>query len=586
MKRFYITTIFAVAALLLCVGCVEKQRAQPGDFKLLSSVTDGKILLDCREGASTTIDIFARYDWDILSTEGFVCMPSSGVATESTSIDIVALSDNNTTDTVKLGDLNFRLLSTRFIGLSVYQLPRMMVDRRRVILSSNAGAENSVYVTTDEPFEVVYDEGQPFRATVDSENKSVTIAATVSNDLEQDITLGKLTIRLIDEPACSAEIEILQRHSDTPQTILYYLLGTSLKAYYQRNMSDIVEALSANVQGKSRVIAVAQSSTTDAALYEFRYDAETGSAVKEKVRDIKLTLPYDAALLTKIMNEAFSYAPARQYGLVIGSHGTGWLPKKSSEVEKMLMRMGSSYEKFWLKREDALPTRHIGDNATTVQYDISELAAAIKGCGIKLEYIIFDACYMSNIESNYILRGVADYIVGSPCEVMAQGMPHDLILPHLLLNGGLSYDLDAICRIYVDTYRNSTSPWAAVAMTVSSEMEALAACMKRVNGAAKVDSFTFDTVQYYEGLSEHLFYDLEDYVRQSCADAEVVEQFKAQLAKSVVSRYHTDNFYTVYGNEHHIPIVYYSGVTTSVGNEEYAAQWRETEWYRDTEANE
>ena len=61
--------------------------------------------------------------------------------------------------------------------------------------------------------------------------------------------------------------------------------------------------------------------------------------------------------------------------------------------------------------------------------DISELAAAIDGSGVRFDYLLFDACFMSSVEALYDLRRAADYIVASPCEVMAHGFPYTTSTP-------------------------------------------------------------------------------------------------------------------------------------------------------------
>ena len=108
--------------------------------------------------------------------------------------------------------------------------------------------------------------------------------------------------------------------------------------------------------------------------------------------------------------------------------------------------------------------------------------------------------------------------------------------------------------------------------------------MKAVNSAAIKDNFSLQNVQYYEGQDPHSFYDLGDMVEQSCADVEVAATFKAQLDKTVTSRYHTDKFYSAYGsnNIYYHNINYYSGISTSAMVSHYSADWQQTAWYKAT----
>ena len=170
---------------------------------------------------------------------------------------------------------------------------------------------------------------------------------------------------------------------------------------------------------------------------------------------------------------------------------------------------------------------------------------------------------------------------------MGAGFPYALVVPYMLTQGGTSYDLDKICRNYVDYYRSSAStPSACIAVTHTETLEALAEAMKAVNSATIKSDFSLDNVQYYEGQDPHSFYDLGDIVEKSCANSDVAAAFKEQLDKSVTSRYHTDQFYSAYGSHnkyyHDINSESYSGITTSAMVEHYAYDWSQTAWYKAT----
>ena len=153
------------------------------------------------------------------------------------------------------------------------------------------------------------------------------------------------------------------------------------------------------------------------------------------------------------------------------------------------------------------------------------------------------------------------------------------------MNGGKEYDLDKICKEYVNYYETeAVTPSACVAVTHTDELEALAQAMKAVNQAGIKADFSLNNVQYYEGQDPHSFYDLGDLVEQSCADSAVAAAFKEQLDKTVTSRYHTKKFYSGFGanNKYYFDINYYSGISTSAMVEHYSADWQQTAWYKAT----
>lgn len=676
MKIFrYILPLYT---LLLFGSCIKSgQRASSNDLMLISGIKNHCLYLDGREGATTTFSFTAKHDWEIIDYKGFECLPSSGpkcIAGETVTVTATTLQANNSADTILLSGLNFKLLSTRFVGVSAYQLPiicfpkgnqarvdassgskatvviasnaedielvvtgeivatlsgkssknehivtitsttdnnlttdriigsvgfkvdgamqagkievvqtsAIVMDRSTVLLPGTAGGENMLTISSE--FDVdVYSSSNLFTIT-ENGNKSYTIKAKEANTTAEEISLGEIEVKLKDDSGCKSTIEVRQRIAKAPQTIIAYFIGTALQYYFNNNVDKILEALNQNIQKEARIVAICTTSATDATMYELRYDRNLGKAVKEKIKELQLYTPYDSALFESNIRNALLFAPAERYALVVGSHGLGWISKYSNIVpSRALMQLGISPNDLWQRDKDAEITRHLGDKTPT-RYDIMEIASAIKANNISFDYILFDACFMGNIESVYELRDVTKYIIGSPCEVMGAGFPYAKIIPHMLTNSGTSYDLDKLCHDYVEYYRTeAATPSACVAITHTAELEALASAMKKINAAGIKDDFSLSNVQYYEGLSAHSFYDLEDMVEQSCADETAASEFKRQLEKTVTSRYHTDRFYTAYGGgTHYHDIKYYGGISTSAMVDHYYADWKITAWYRAT----
>lgn len=681
MKRIsYI--LFLIAVGLSVAGCEKTEPAEQGSI-VVGGISDRTLLIGGSEGSTATFSITAKYDWEILRTDGFVCTPSKGYAGTDIAITASATQANNTSEAVYLGELTFKLKSTKFSGISVYQQPQIIVeygydkvyaeanagseatirfssstpdfkvepsdglryeftqrdtqkgkyriavsarsdnftneavkvgeigfsvngirqsgivevfqqpairiDKSRVMLSGYAGAQNTFQVIT--PFEFgVAASSQNFSMT-SGDGNTVVVTANAANGSDDDIPLGKAEVYLAADRSCSASVDVFQRTGIAPQTVLFYFIGTSLQSHFNNNIGNAVKALDANIQGKSRVLVFIQSSTTSASLYELQYDPESGAGIREKIRDYAVPAKFTQQMLADNLADMIAFAPARSYGLIIGTHGKGWIPKSGAgSFSRNARRLAQ--ERIWTTVDGAPQMRHMGDSATT-QFNTDEFAAAVESTGVKMDYIIFDACFMSNIESLYDMRRTADRIVASPCEVMGTGFPYKAIMPLLLTNGGTGYDLDAVCRTFVDYYEaNSTAIYrsACSALIDCSQIDALAQAMKRVNEAG-TQEFDLNELQAYEGISSyynptHIFYDLEDYVRRSCADPDAVKAFSEQLDKTVSSRYHTERFYSAYNGLANA-INYYSGITTSAPMEldpksAYIEEWRQTAWYRAT----
>lgn len=158
--------------------------------------------------------------------------------------------------------------------------------------------------------------------------------------------------------------------------------------------------------------------------------------------------------------------------------------------------------------------------------------AAILPKDRKLDFLIFDACFMSCVEVAYDLRHAAQYIIASPTEIMGDGFPYGTVAPLFFRE---TLDPQAICSAFVDHYRNLTTPEnggsASIALIKTSEMDALASAARDVfalNPAPVVDA---GSVQYLELLPNHVFYDLEDYLSQFASGTSQFEAFQRQLAK-------------------------------------------------------
>ena len=175
---------------------------------------------------------------------------------------------------------------------------------------------------------------------------------------------------------------------------------------------------------------------------------------------------------------------------------------------------------------------------------------------------------------------------------MAAGFNYTDILPHLLADAGTSYDLPGVCNEYYDYYMNrATTKSGCIALTVTGELEPLAAIVKEIE--TKYPGKTYDRAQLqtYEGLDEHVFYDLQGYIEAICDEEDpLLDKFRAQMGKAfpTESRLHTPSFYSVYGlgdapnGMHTIEDGKYSGVTTSAPCERFAPEWAQTSWYRAT----
>lgn len=280
--------------------------------------------------------------------------------------------------------------------------------------------------------------------------------------------------------------------------------------------------------------------------------------------------PLEPAAMRQIIAEALHLAPAEHYGLVLWSHSTGWIPKD--------LEMTSGESRLRAAPDNDLRTKWFGAEAKTDgtnsyhHMDYSELAAVLENFG--WDYIIADACLCASVETAYDLRRAADFLVGSPTEVLSEGFPYDRMLP-LLFTGRtarqISFDVaESFLSYYRDEYMFSGRycPYATITVADLSQMDSLACAARPLLARMKKDSLSTQDVQVYDGRRNSLFFDFDSFVRENVALSEDDPQyrdFRIQLEKTVPYLGHTDFFYsTMSGGGVSIRVKEYCGLATFI----------------------
>lgn len=377
------------------------------------------------------------------------------------------------------------------------------------------------------------------------------------------------------------------------QSLIFYLTGQSLQHYFKRyNIPEICEAIDNDILYDSRLFVHVQSSdnSTEALLIEYWYNLETQSSCADTLRRYPNCNTIEKAHIVKVIDDVAEIAPSNRYAMVLGSHGGGWVSSEyknftsyesGDDEGELFAEKSAATQHFDLlhKSDGADATRWFGENMGDVA-EISVWAEAFKEASVDMEYLIFDACFMSNVETLYELRDAAKFIVASPCEIMGRGVPYNITLPHLFSNFGKDYDLKGFIGSFVDYYSktNDSRKSGCMALTVCSEMEALAEVTSEVYSAG-LREIDIKSIQSYEGLSDPLFVDFEEYIMATCTDDILLSRFIQQLDKTLPKEYRmrTDFFYSGYNNGYNV-INHYSGVSTSDGSIKYPKSYENTLW--------
>ncbi len=369
----------------------------------------------------------------------------------------------------------------------------------------------------------------------------------------------------------------IQEVGDAEQTTIMYFMGTSLYSYYNSNVSDVAAAVADGALGDNGRLFIFWPSYTGAVLYEFYEDK--GVCQREIVESFSSKESLDQDRILEVITKVKNYSPSNQYNLIVSGHGGGWVYSS----HPYLKSVGSSYVN-WERDENAMMTRFMGSSSDGF-LEIPEFKETLESIGITYGYILFDMCFMSNIETLYDLKDLCDNIVASPCEVMGEGFPYQTVIPQLFTDNGTSSDFSAVCQSYYENYANKSSYGsAAVAWCITSELDDLADAMKQINEAG-VDDVDIDDLQCYEKLTNNVFCDLGHYVSKACSDASLVDEFTATMLRAfpLEGRYHTESFYTALSDSYGwVDIDYYTGVSTSTPSKMFRDEWAETSWALDT----
>lgn len=336
------------------------------------------------------------------------------------------------------------------------------------------------------------------------------------------------------------------------RTIFAWFFGTSLSYYFGVNADCMKDAISKDILGNDRFLLFIQTSRNNALIKELYYDAKENKCKESIFGQISLPEKLTGEQFGEYLAEMMNIAPAERYAMIVGGHSTAWLPALPSSGGVPLSV--GEYMPDWTPVPGAEITRNIGEN--NVKLDIADFAEGLSYTGKKFDWLYFDVCFMSSLEASYELRNLTDYIVASPCEIMGYGSPFDLLLENLVVD-----DLNGACDIYTTFYQytHSGSKSGCIATIVCSELDELAAKAKALNETATVTDLNIFSVQSFEGRSSHIFFDTEDYVLKAYDNATLVDAFCKQLDKTVINRYHTDKFYSVYNGKMN-DINHYSGL--------------------------
>ena len=411
----------------------------------------------------------------------------------------------------------------------------------------------------------------------------------------------------------SCSEEAFDTDSVNKQTILVFYpwtgsqSSTGLLGYLQNNIDSICDGIiDRKGLNNSRVLVFLSDKYNHSTLYDLQYNATTKSVDRVPLKEYEGASYASAEGIADIMNEVKTQASALNYALIIGVHGCGWTyasdwnrypyyarPSVTRPVDSALNGYSaadnsatgiSSFSGIQFGPDPNAPlTRFFGSVSLAENaMDISTLAEGIRESGMKMQYILFDACYMSNIETAYELKDVTNYMIASGSEIMAAGLPYRSMWSYL---NSATPNYSSIVSTSVNFYKNSSAPFCNLAAIDCRQVEKLASVMKEINAQYQLSaSVSLDSIQHLDGFRPNLFYDLETYVDSLHPSGYLLDQFKSQLKLTIKASDHTDEAYTCIYSSDSFKIKNYCGITISDPSQHSVAiKGREkTGWWKAT----
>ena len=167
-------------------------------------------------------------------------------------------------------------------------------------------------------------------------------------------------------------------------------------------------------------------------------------------------LPCNPAVFEDIVKTAFKKFPAKDYGLVLWGHASGWLISSDTIVSNTNQR----------RAYGGTNQNESNNGSGDLWMNIPTLAKALKAVP-KMRFIFADCCNMMCAEVAYELKDVCDYFIGSAAEIPGNGAPYDQIVSAMMEKETF---YQSICDKYAAKYNN----YEPLAVVRSSEMVSLA----------------------------------------------------------------------------------------------------------------
>ena len=375
----------------------------------------------------------------------------------------------------------------------------------------------------------------------------------------------KRTLFLILAALCLCACDHDEQMAKDRQTVLVYFVGNnSLSNDGIRDLATIKDNWLPTTRGSDKVLLVYHHFKGETPVLVRLSRDRRGNVVEERIRVYPDgTNSADAQTLTAVLADAEDAWPTVHHGIILWSHGSGFLPpgyySHPKEQGRRLLQKEEDPYAFMVKAGD--DAKSFGEDDAR-EMDLLDLTKVLSK--FHYDFVAFDCCLMANVELAYEMRNICDYLIFSPTEILTDGFPYKMVM-QALFNQPTEAALRSVAQGYMEHYRSQTGIYRSATISVVNtyNLPALAEACRPVfhNHQDEILFLDRSRVQRYFRNDKHWYYDIDDFMQQVATDDEYIT-FNRALNQAVIYRDATEYFLD-------IPITHYSGLSIYIPRTEY-----------------
>ncbi len=297
------------------------------------------------------------------------------------------------------------------------------------------------------------------------------------------IVLCLLSLGACKRSECRSCLE--KKYSQQSRALLFYLAGDNNLAFdADNNRQALLEAWTPK-QGPLLVFSETDKKSASLEIIILK----DGKKVWQVVKTYQEENSASPELLKQVIQDTKEAAPLRSYGLVLFSHATGWLPQKafSKPNDFRSIMMDKDQEMSFNEFCNALPDS-------------------------SFDFIAFNMCFMSGIETSYALRKKTPLIIASTTEILSPGF-----IPVYKSNLEKLYrkepDAVGFAKAFYKHFEQLEGQYRSATISVikTEKLDALAEFVK-AHKPKQLSNEAIASIQHFDRKNTHLFFDLRSYL--------------------------------------------------------------------------